>query len=468
MMPIDPRKQLKIPTLEDHKRARRRSLLRNPYLIWAAICYGVISAVLILYLKQTPVYSSSMSLVLPGSGSSNSVKLNEVGHVSSQTKSPYSSATFNPRVNYREILNSREVIRDAAEKLSLPFGQFGAPRIKLTEQTSILKVELRGGSGTQAQAKAVALYDSFQNHLDRLRSDEAKRKDESVMKVLDHYIERVNTTRKSLLSFQQHSLLLSEEQIQQQTKEISQLRSEIHLAEAEMHQKTQMVAQLSYDLGVSPDLAGRAFQLQTDTQFMGHIKELDESAKQTSEYLSVWGRNHPKVKASQKRLVKAEKAAFNRSSIVLGVGHAQMLHSVNLSASPERASLFKQLISSYAHVQGVGARVDKLNLLQQRLKDELRVLAHESTELVRLQREHDLAEAVYTSAAAELEAGKADVFASYPVVQMMTAPNDPIQKTSPSLKVAIAGAGLGYVFITLVLLIIWQREFLINRLLNKA
>ena len=65
------------------------------------------------------------------------------------------------------------------------------------------------------------------------------------------------------------------------------------------------------------------------------------------------------------------------------------------------------------------------------------------------------------------ERSKFDVFASYPVVQMMTAPNDPLQKTSPSMKIAVAGGVLGYFFITAVILIIWQREFLLKRLLNK-
>ena len=467
MYSVDADKQLKIPTEADRKRAMRRGWFRNPYLIWAALCYSIITGVIVMYLKQSPVYSSSMALVLPGSGSSNSVRLDDVGHVTSTTKSPYSSATFNPRVNYREILKSREVVKAASEAIAVPINQFGMPRIKLTEQTSILMVELRGPNGTAAQKKALALYDAFQSHLDKLRSDEAKRKDESVMKVLEHYIERVNSTRNALVEFQQRSLLISQDQIQQHTQHLSELRSRIHLSEAEVLHKENMVAQLSYDLGVSPDLAGRAFKLQTDTQFMGHLKELDESAKQISEFSSVWGKNHPKVKASQKRLVKAEKAAYDRSSVILGMGHAQMLHNVNLSASPQRASLFKELIGTYAQAQGVQAQVDKLTLTAQRVEDELRVLARESTELARLQREHDLAEAVYTSAAAELEAGKADVFASYPVVQMMTAPNDPLQKTSPSMKIAVAGGVLGYFFITAVILIIWQREFLLKRLLNK-
>jgi len=468
MYQVEPDKQLKVPTEADRQRARRRSVLRNPYLIWAAVCYSVVTAVIVLYMSRSPVYSSSMALVLPGSGSSSSMQLNEVGHVTSTTKSPYSSATFNPRVNYREILKSREVLENASDAVELPIEVFGMPGIKLTEQTSILMIELRAGSGTMAQSKALALYEAFQNHLDKLRGDEAKRRDESVLKVLDQYIERVNVTRKALIEFQQRALLVSEEQMQQHTQHLAQLRSEKHLAEAEAQQVQNMVAQLSYDLGVSPDMAGRALELQTDTQFVGHLRELDESAKQISEYQSVWGRNHPKVKASQTRLVKAEKAAFDRSSVILGMGHAQMLQNVNLSNSPERASLFKELIGSYAKVQGVNARINKLSLLEQRMQDELRVLAREATELTRLQRNHDLAEAVYTSAAAELEAGKADVFASYPVVQMMTAPNDPIQKISPSLKIAVAGGVLGYCFITAVLLILWQREYLLKRLLNKV
>lgn len=467
MFQVEPHKQLKIPTEADQRRARRHRLLRNPYIFWAAVCYSVVTLVLILYMRQAPVYSSSMALVLPGSGSSNSLHLDEVGHVSSNTSSPYSSATFNPRVNYREILKSREVIEHAATTVSLPIEVFGMPRIQLTEQTSILNVEVRAPNGTLAQAKALALYDAFQGHLDTLRKDEAKRRDESIMRVLDQYIERVNVTRRALVEFQQRSLLVSQEQLQQHTQHLSELRSQIHLAQAEEQHMRNMVAQLSYDLGVSPDLAGRAFKLQTDSQFVGHLKELDESAKQISEYASVWGRNHPKVKASETRLVKAEKAAYDRSAKILGLGHAQMLHNVNLTASPQRANLFKDLIGSYAQTQGINARVDELRLLEQRMQDELRILARESTELQRLQREHDLAEAVYTSAAAELEAGKADVFASYPVVQMMTAPNDPLQKTSPSLKIAAAGGVMGYFFITAVLIIVWQREFLLKRLLTR-
>lgn len=467
-MGVAPHKQLKIPTEEDAKRARRRRLLRNPYLIWALFCYGAISAVLIMYLGKTPVFSSEMALVLPGSGSSSSVKLNEVGHASSQTNSPFSNSAFNPRVNYKEIIKSREVIRDAAQTLSLTIEQFGMPRIKLTEQTSIIVVEMRAGSGRSAKEKAWALYEAFQSYLDQLRTDEAMRRDQSVVRVLDQYRERLTKTRKNLVAFQQASLIISKDQVSLLMAQLDQIKSDLLYADAEIQQKDHIVQQLSYDLGVSPDMAGKAFKLQTDTQFMGHLSELNESAKQTSEYRSVWGRNHPKVKASEKRLEKAEQASYRRSAALLGSGTAQALHTVNLGSSPERASLFKQLVDTYAQMQGVIARRDNLFLSRERMMDELPVVAREAKELERLEREHELAEAVFTSAAAELEAGKADVFASYPVIQLMASPHEPIQKISPSMKVAIAGAGLGYLFVTAVVLIIWQRVYLLQRLLQRS
>lgn len=466
-MMVDSDKQLKIPTEADRRRARRRRLLRNPYWIWALLCYSVISVALVLYLNKTPVYSSEMSLVLPGSGSSSSVRLNEVGHATSQTNSPFNSAAFNPRVNYKEIIRGREVINAAAEKIEQTAANFGIPKVLLTEQTSILQVEVRALTGKAAQEKAWALYEAFQGYLDQLRADEAMRRDQSVIRVLDGYRTHLETARQALVEFQQSSMVVSMDQLGQMTVQIDKIKSDVMYSEAEISQKQQVVNQLSYDLGVSPDMAGKAFKLQTDTQFMGHLRELNESAQQTSEYASVWGKNHPKVKASEKRMSKAEDAAYSRSAALLGSGTAQSLHTVNLGSSPERASLFKDLIDTYAQMKGQEARVAELRLSQARLQDEIKIMVRESKELQRLEREYELAEAVFTSTAAELEAGKSDVFASYPVIQLMGAPNEPIQQSSPSLKIATAGAGLGYLFVTSVILIIWQREYLLQHLLRR-
>lgn len=464
---IDVHKQLKVPDPADLRRARRIGFWRNPYLIFGGLSYVLVLVMVMLYLQKEPVFSSNMALVLPGSGTSHSFQIDEVGQAKAQTKSPFSAAAFNPRVNYKEMLRSREVIERASGGVHMSIEGFGLPKVKLTEQTSIIEVDVLASSGDLAKEKAWSLYNALQGHLDMLRADEALRRHESVQSVLDQYRVRLNETRQALVDFQQRALLVDQDQVSQLMLTLSDTKSKIMYAKAEAKQKEDFVQQLSFDLGVSPALAGKAFALQTDTQFRGHLKELDASATEYSEFRSMWGQNHPKVKASEKRLAYAQNVAFKRSAAVLGDVVARSLHTVNLDASPDRSRLFGDLMDSYARLQGLLAQVSELETAQSRLDDKLRIFARESKELERLQREYDLAEAVFTSAAARLEAGKADVFASYPVVQLLTAPNAPIQQKSPSLKIAILGLVAGFLLITVSLLIIWQRAYLVRRLLGE-
>jgi len=463
---INLHKQVKVPDGNDLKRARRIRFLRSPYLILGCISYVLLTLMVFAYLQKKPVFGSNMALVMPGSGSSSSFQIDNVGQASVQTKSAFAGSSFNPRVNYKEMLKSREVISKAAGIVYIEYEDFGLPKIKLTEQTSIIEVDLSASSGRLVKDKAWALYQALQAHLDELRADEAMRRDQSISKVLGQYRERLNLTRNALVDFQQRALLIDQQQVAELMTNLSDLQMKVLLAKAEMKQNDNFVEQLSFDLGVSPSLAGKAFALQTDTQFRGHLKELDASAQEYSEFRSTWGQNHPKVKASNKRLFSAQNAAFNRSSAVLGDITARELKTLNLEASPDRANLFSQLLGSYATLQGQDAEIKALENSLYRLNDRLKIYDRESKELERLQREHDLAQAVFTSAAARLEASKSDVFASYPVIQLLTAPNEPMQHKSPSFKIAVLGFVAGFLFITTALLIVWQRAYLVSKLLG--
>lgn len=463
---VEPHRQLKLLDPADARRARRMFFWRSPYLIWGALSYALILVMMVVYLSQEPRFASNMALVLPGSGSTTSFQIDDVGAAKSQTKSPFSGASFNPRVNYKEILRSREVLQMASDKTLMNREAFGLPKVQLTQQTSILEVDVTASTASMAQQKAWALYEAFQSHLDTLRADESLRRDDSISAVLDQYRLRLSDTRNALIEFQERSLLVDKLQMEQLMTRLSDLRSELMFTKAEYKQRDDFVQQLSFDLGVSASMAGKAFALQTDTQFRGHLRELDQSSGEYSEFRSMWGNNHPKVKASEKRMKQARLAAFNRSSSMLGDVIAESLHGMNLEASPDRARLFSQLMDAYAHLQGSQAKIADLERSDLHLADRLRVYARESKELERLTREHDLAEAVFTSAAAQLESSKADVFASYPVVQMMTVPNEPYQQKSPKLKLAIAGAFAGMLLVSIALLIIWQRSYLISRLLS--
>lgn len=458
---------IKIPTGYDRFRGQVYSILRWPYMTTGAMGYAFIMMLIALYMSQSPQFKSEMDLALPGTGSSSNVSLNEVGQVVSQTSSAFGAGAFNPRVNYKEMLTSRGVLDRAATKMNMTLPQFGEPKIKLTEQTSILAITISGKTSEQSQLKAWALYDSLQEELDHLRTDEVARRDSSIRNVLADYRERTNFARTEIVDFQQRALLVSKDQMDQLIATTAQINQKQFYVQSELSELGDYIQQLSMDLQVSPKLAGKALMLQSDPEFKGFIQELNLSASQLSEYRSRWGDKHPKVIAEQRRVSVAKASLTARGSKLSGVDASSMFNTLHLDNNPKRAQLFADLIEAYARKQGKQSELEELRRSHLHLGDQLKVYAREVAELDRLQKEFDLAEAVYTSAAARLEASKADVFASYPVIQMLTTPSLPLLKSNPNPMIALAAGLAGFFFITFGLIVLWQRKALIQLLLKK-
>ena len=448
--------------------SRVRALFLSPYTMAALIAYLIIAVIVATYLVKTPQYRSEMSLVLPGTGSNSSFSLEDIGQVSSSTRSAYGSSSYNPRVNYKEILKSREVLQEAAASVAQNAQSYGLPKIQLIEQTSIINVQLAAATPEQAREKSWALYDAFQGELDALRADEALRRDNSIERVLDQYRDKLSGTRQAIVRFQEQALLVSKDQLEQAMKQLSDLKGKRLYANSDLKQQQSYVRQLGLDLGVSPALAGQAFALQSDAEFRGYLKELDSSASQLSQYTSRWGDEHPKVRSQKQRFEFAKGALQRRGNSVVGVQLSDALYSMDLESSPGRANLFASLVSAYAKVQGSEAEINEMRLNEDRLKDQLKVYSREAVELERLEREHQLSEAVFTSAAAKLQANKADVFASYPVVQMLTPPSLVSTAITPVPLLAAVVAMIAAFLITLGLLIVCQRKYLITQLLKKS
>ena len=199
------------------------------------------------------------------------------------------------------MLLSRGVLNLASEKISISVIKFGQPKIALTEQTSILSVSIRGSSAKQAEAKAWALYNSLQEELNRLRADEVLHRDKSIQLVLDDYRIKLNDARANILQFQQSSSLVSQDQFTLLVSSLQTIKEKQLYLHAEASNLTDYAFGLGKNLGVSADLAGKAFILQSDVEFRGLLKELDISTSQLSEYLPRWGQGHPKEVAELQR-----------------------------------------------------------------------------------------------------------------------------------------------------------------------
>lgn len=442
--------------------------LRRPYMVAALCGYALVIIFVLFYLSRPMTFRSEMDLVLPGTGASSNVSLDEVGQVVSQTGTPFGGGGFNPRVNYKEMLSSRSVLEDAAESLGMTVKQFGEPKVKLTEQTSILAVSVLGKTPEEAQQKSWELYEALQNGLDLLRADEVARRDGSIKNVLQGYRERMNVARNNIVDFQQRSLLVSPEQLDLLVAMHSDKNGKNLSAKAQIADTSNYVHQLSIDVGISPNLAGKALRLGSDPEYRGYISEMDASAALLTEFESRWGKKHPKVVAQSLRFTESKDRVWHRARVLVGPKADELFGALTLENNPKQAQLFADLIDGYAKQQGLVAKQIELERSVLHLADQLKVYSREHAELDRLQREYDLAEAVFTSAAARLEANKADVFASYPVIQLLTTPSFATLASSPRPAVGIAAGIVGFLFITFGVIVLWQRKSLLNLMLNKS
>jgi uncharacterized protein involved in exopolysaccharide biosynthesis len=457
-----------ISTPSDHFKAKLYHFFKWPYLTFTLGGYLLITLIVLLYLGKAPVYKSELELVLPGTGTSSSVSIDNVGQVVSTTSAPFSGGGYNPRVNYKEMLSSRGVLALAREKMFLSELSYGLPKVKLTTQTSILAVSVIGISAEQANAKAWALYQSLQEELNRLRADEIRRRDESTQGVLDDYQVRLNEARANILQFQEGSFLVSQDQFILLVTSLQSIKEKRLYLKAQAANLGDYSYGLSESLGVSSSLAGKALLLQSDVEFRGLLKELDTSTSKLLEYQSRWGIGHPKVIAEQQRYDGARQALLRRSNKLAGPHAADLFAYSDLEINSKRAQMFADLIEAKARQQGTQAEINDLQRSELQLEDQLKIFARESAVLDQLQRRFDLVEAIFTSAAARLEAGKADVFASYPVLQLLTEPSLPTNIDSPIPQLGLAAGLVGFIFLTSGVIVLWNRRRIIKVLLKRS
>ena len=95
-------------------------------------------------------------------------------------------------------------------------------------------------------------------------------------------------------------------------------------------------------------------------------------------------------------------------------------------------------------------------------------LAKDASHLDDLKRDVQVAEAVFSSALARIGTTKSDIFASYPMVQTLEAPEVPDRPSSPSPLLAVGGGMMASLAFTFSLVLIWLRTALLRRLLKSA
>jgi uncharacterized protein involved in exopolysaccharide biosynthesis len=128
------------------------------------------------------------------------------------------------------------------------------------------------------------------------------------------------------------------------------------------------------------------------------------------------------------------------------------------SSGTSRENLFRDLIAFQVDQQGAIAQNEALQYQILQLENRLQSLVQKQVGLDNLQREVQIAEAIFASTLAKMNLAKSDIFTAYPLVQVLSKPSLPDKKSSPQPTVVFLGTTVGSILITTGLVMLWWRK----------
>ena len=434
------------------------------YVLLGGIMLGAIWAPVISYVRYAPLtFSSDMALILPGAGASTSINLSDIGQASSSANSAYSSSTLSPTVTYQSLLSSPQVLERAAEALGQEASAFGKPRIKLLDQTSFIQIALKGSTPEEARDRNEALLDAFLFELDKLRNDEIVRRESSVVTAIDAYQAKVDDARKAISDLQRDSGLKSNEQYDAIVADNEDLQLEIAASRARLDELRERIATLSRTLETTPEIAAIILKLRADPQYVALADNLASDSADLAKLAVNFGPKHPKIVGANNRVTGLRDRLSSRGVTLAGFDTLELAGEVDALADGQRAGLLSNLVTFAAEARGLAVEIATKQASLEKGEARVRNLSDAAARLDALKREYKVAEAVFASALARINTAKSDVFASYPMVQVVSAPSIDYAPTSPNIKIAIAGGVAGSAFALFSLLLAWIRQPILGR-----
>ncbi len=214
----------------------------------------LIWTIALAYLKfKDPIYKSEWAISLPVGKSSTSVNLPEISNADFQRDSPLSNSEVSDRLreNYRFLAETREVREAAASQLNISVQELGKPRIKIMDNTTLMKFEIHGNTPQEAYEKALAFQNALEVRLNQLREKEIGQQNWQLLATLDSSKRQLQEAHKLLSEYKARAPFSSREQLQNLSANIEDLRRQKVETLAKLQQISASSKELSANLGLS-------------------------------------------------------------------------------------------------------------------------------------------------------------------------------------------------------------------------
>lgn len=426
----------------------------------------------LLYLKfKAPSYISSWKVALPGTSSSSSINLPEIGQASSSSESPYNSKISDPRETYKLLLSSDGVIESAAEQLNITPQKFGKPKVKIIDNTTLIELAISGKNPQTAKQKAIALQNVFEAELKRLRQAEIAQQDLDSAGTLEEAEKKLQQARQRLSDYQAGSGLFSAQQLEDLSNNIEQLRKEKAQVASQQRRTTGELNRLLRELDVSVEQASDILSLRADRLFQQYLDNYSQISTELVNLEAKYLPSHPIAIAKQEEQARAENALIQRAKTIVGqlvsLNQIEQLYlKSNQNSESNRADLLQEAIALQTDAKGLEEQNQELNRQIRQLEAKLNGSSEGTSKLENIRSNLKIAEAVYSSLLSKLELSKSNASNTYPTISLLTQPNLPKEPSAPKTGLILFGSVMGSFFLTTALLSWWWRDRLYYNVLS--
>lgn len=446
------------PAKNKQRRIRKSWKTYRPY--WLAGNIAIWGLAILYLIFKSPTYTSKWSVSLPATQNSSSVSIPDVGSVSSNIESAYRNDLFDPRENYKYLLEKKEILSAAALKVGMKRSKFGEPDVEIVDNTTMMELSMEGDTAQEAQRKAIAMQVVLEQKLQELRQGQISQTDNSLQASLQKSQQALSDTRQELAQFKAETAIGSADRESNLSSNLEELRRQQAEAEAQLQQARAQAQRLADSLGISPQVAKDAFALHSDSLFQNYLSEYTRTSGELVSLESQFQPSNPIVINKKEETNAARNALLRRGEVLLGSRPSpELLQQLNLNTGDEndsyRGSLLKDIVSMQSEANGLAARATELDKQIERLETKENNLVQQRTTLSKLEQDVKFAETVYSSNLAKSRLAESNLYDAYPQIQVAIQPSLPRKPSSPDPVLVSLGAFMGSLFLTTAIASLW-------------
>jgi len=445
----------------------RRQLSRRfkRYLRYAAIAIALVWLGTGAYLFSAELrYTSNWTLVLPDRSESSSLAVSEIGNASFSNSSPFGNIGQNPLLTYQKFATSPTVLGNAAASLGIDPSVLGKPRIRLIPQTPLMEFQISALNPEDAEKFGYAIIDALEQKLESLRDDELAARDRHRSQALETYNAQLARSRHAVLHHQASTSLVTTGQFDVLAENIEVHRTLLAKDRARRDQLRGFLANLFLGVGVKKEVAHAAVRLQAREDVRGLLTNYAKALVAVSEISGRVGARHPALTSAQANARTAERDLLKHVDATLKNNTDALREIALLSTGADTGEILRNIVKTSAELAGMDDKVESLERDAQAMELRLKTQAKSAAQLADLERDHSIAEAVFSSALGRISTEKFDVLSAYPLFQIFAAPSRPSNPDRRGFLIALVGAIGASMCIVAGLVIVWLREPLWRRI----